>query len=78
MNVSNRIIANVEKLIDTYGRRLKTDNHLLLTYWMVYDKIDMADKRMSTIDFLDKATDSRWILDAKQMIECMRGERNGN
>jgi len=71
----NQIINNVEKLLDTYSSRLKTDNHLLLTYWMVYDQIDMTDKRMSTLDFLNKATDARYILDAKAMLECMKGER---
>lgn len=68
----NQIINNVEKLLDTYGNKISTDNKLLLTYWMIYDQIDMTDKKMNTLEFLDKATNARYILDAKQMIECMK------
>lgn len=68
----NQIINNVEKLLDTYGDKLKTDHHLLLTYWSMVDGIDMTDKRMSTLSFIEKATDARHILDAKQMLECMK------
>jgi len=69
----NKTIENVEGLIRVFGDKIKTDNHLLLLYWLHVDEVEMDKETISTKDFLQNATNPADIINAKIMLDCTRG-----
>jgi hypothetical protein len=68
----NRIIENVERILESLGDKIKTDKQLLLIYWKDIDGVKMNKEVISTNDFLQKTTNPCDIINAKYMLEQMK------
>jgi rRNA processing protein Krr1/Pno1 len=67
----NKILENVQILLNKYGKKLDTEKKLVVAYWKIIDKIDMKDGKISVDDFLNRATDPVAIIDAMYMIQAI-------
>jgi len=72
----NQVINNIEALYEQYGKRIKTNRHLLILYWKIYDKAKLNADVMSVSDFLenDNITDPRHIIEGKVMLDLLNKE----
>ncbi len=72
----NQVIDNIEQLIAEHGERIKTNRHLLLLYWKIYDNVKLDGSVMSVSDFLenDNITDPRHIIEGKMMLDLLNKE----
>jgi len=72
MKSSNKVLSNVEYIINKYGSKLESDNHLLVLYWKMFDKIEVTKSTIDTQQFILKSTNSSDILNAKLLLEAMK------
>jgi len=72
MKSSNKVLSNVEYIIEKYGNKIISDKHLLLSYWKLVDKVEMDKENFNTVSFINKATDPEVILNSKRLLESMR------
>jgi len=72
----NEIINKIEKLYEDYGGHIKTNRHLLLLYWKIFDNVRLDGSKMSVSDFLenDNITDPRHIIEGKVMLDLLNKE----
>lgn len=70
----NAIVKNVECILEKYGNKIKSDKHLLLTYWKLVDKVEMDKENFNTVSFIEKATDPAVILNSKLLLESIEKE----
>ncbi|MGG3890223.1 hypothetical protein [Metabacillus fastidiosus] len=71
--MTNKIISNVQALLDKYKSKLNDDEKkLVLLYWQQFDGVEMDKQSISTTDFLNKATSSTDIVNAAEMIKLMK------
>ncbi|MCM3109881.1 hypothetical protein [Lederbergia lenta] len=70
--MDNKILKQVKYILDTYNNKVKSDKHLILLHWQLFDGVDMNKQIISTPDFLSKATDPELIISAKHMLEAIR------
>jgi ribosomal protein S19E (S16A) len=79
MSNYNKILENVEWLLDKYKNVIKEDNHLVLLYWKHFDKMNVTKETIPTQEFL-RATNAHTIIDAYYLIQyreaCRREEGN--
>lgn len=70
----NKVIKNVEYLLNTYGEdKLNTDKKLVLMYWREIDKIPMDKTHIDTAAWLEKSTPANVICDAKCLLDLRKG-----
>ena len=72
--MQNKIINNVEYILEQYGKHIKNDKQLILLYWQKIDNVEMDKETISTKDFMNKATNSVDIVNAKCMLELMENK----
>ncbi len=68
------IVDNVEYIIEKYGSKLESDNHLLVLYWKLFDKIDITKESIDTQQFIKLATPSADIINSKYLLEAINKE----
>lgn len=67
------MINNISKLYNNYGKnKLKTDMHLIIAYWRIFDNVEMNKGEIKIDSLLNLATCPRDILQAKQMYEILK------
>lgn len=68
-----QIIENINKLYNNYGKdKLKTDMHLIVAYWRIFDNVEMSKGEIKIDSLLNFATCPRTILQCKQMYEILK------
>lgn len=65
---------NVRYLLDNYGEHINNDKKLILLYWQLIDNVEMDKETISTVDYLNLATNPTYIIDAKEMLNIMAKE----
>ncbi|MNF96126.1 hypothetical protein D3C84_789050 [compost metagenome] len=65
----NKIVENVESLINEFGDKVNTDKKLVLLYWQRIDEIKMDKDNISTSDWLLRSTPANQIIDAKCLLD---------
>lgn len=69
---SSEIINNINKIYTTYGSKIKSDFHLIVAYWRLYDGIEMDGGRIEISSLLDKATNPDFIIKGKLMYDVLK------
>jgi hypothetical protein len=69
--MQNKIINNVEYILEQYGKHIKNDRQLILLYWQKIDNVEMDKETISTKDFMSRASNPVDIVNAKVMLGLM-------
>ncbi len=70
----NAIVKNVEYIIEKYGSKLESGNHLLILYWKLFDKIEISKESISTQQFIKSATSPADIISSRYLLESIEKE----
>ena len=71
----SQVLTNVRKLYETYGERIKSDQHLILLYWKEVDGLNITKESVPTQEIL-RATSPIRIIQAKNAYEILIEEGN--
>lgn len=74
----NKVLKNVEWLLQKYNNVIDNEKKLVLLYWKHFDKMNVTKDTIPTQEFL-KATNSHTIIDAYYLIkyrEAYKKEEN--
>lgn len=69
MNVKKNVKRNVEALLRDYPDTRNDDKLLTITYWKVYDNVDMSSEENFYSSFMHQSTSTESIRRARQMIQ---------
>lgn len=70
----NKVLENVEWLLDKYKNVVDSEKKLMLLYWKHFDKINVTKDSISTQEFLSNRTTSPQIIaDAYYLIKIRKG-----
>jgi hypothetical protein len=69
MSNYNKVLENVEWLLDKYKNVTDDEKKLVLLYWKHFDKINVTKDSIPTNEYLNKATSRQIIADAYWLIK---------
>jgi hypothetical protein len=75
MSNYNKILENVEWLLEKYNNVIDNEKKLILLYWKYIDKLNVTKDSIPTQEFLSRATNPQVISDAYYLIK-IREEMN--
>lgn len=75
MSKYNKVLENVEWILEKYNNVIDNEKKLVLLYWKHFDKINVTKDSIPTQEYLSKATNPQVIGDACYLIK-IRGEMN--
>jgi hypothetical protein len=65
----NKVLENVELLLDKYKNVIDNEKKLVLLYWKHIDKLNVTKDSIPTQEFLNRATSPQVIGDAYWLIK---------
>lgn len=69
MSNYNKVLENVEWLLEKYNNVIDNEKKLILLYWKYIDKINVMKDTIPTQEFLGRATNPQVIGDAYYLIK---------
>lgn len=75
MSEYNKILKNVEWLLEKYKDAIDNEKKLILLYWKHIDKINVTKDSIPTQEFLSKTTNPQVIGDAFALLKIIEAER---
>ncbi|MBE2917334.1 hypothetical protein HPK02_00135 [Anoxybacillus flavithermus] len=73
MSNYNKVLENVEWLLEKYNNVIDNEKKLILLYWKYIDKINVTKDTIPTQEFLSRATNPQVIGDAYYLIKIREG-----
>lgn len=73
MSNYNKVLENVEWLLEKYNNVIDNEKKLILLYWKYIDKINVMKDTIPTQEFLSRATNPQVIGDAYYLIKIREG-----
>jgi len=73
MSNYNKVLENVEWLLDKYKNVTDDEKKLVLLYWKHFDKINVTKDSIPTNEWLNKSTSGQIIADAYWLIKIREG-----
>lgn len=69
MNKYNKVLENVERLLEKYNNVIDNEKKLVLLYWKYIDKLNVTKDSIPTQEYLSRATNPQVIGDAFYLIK---------
>ena len=73
MSNYNKVLENVEWLLEKYKNVIDNEKKLVLLYWKHFDKINVTKDSIPTQEWLNKSTSGQIIADVYWLIKIREG-----